>query len=203
MRDDAPVIHRVVTRIRKRWRVWVRHIHRDVGYLAVGLTIVYALSGIAVNHIEDWDPNFRQVDAMHTLSAPLPDNDLALAVEVFRRLGIDKRPNAEDIYRTTDTDIEIYVGKRTLRIDQEQQVIFDEGASEPRLFFHLANWLHLNRGKAAWTYFADGYAVFLLFLAISGMFMLPGRRGLIGRGGILVLVGLSVPLLYIHFSGGP
>ena len=43
-------------------RPWLRAIHRDVGYVAVGLTFVYALSGIAVNHITDWndgDPSFR------------------------------------------------------------------------------------------------------------------------------------------------
>src|SRR5262245_24029094 len=45
--------------VKKRWRAWLRAVHRDVGYLAVGFTIIYALSGIAMNHIADWDPNFR------------------------------------------------------------------------------------------------------------------------------------------------
>src|SRR4051812_48926283 len=44
------------------WRPWLRAIHRDVGYVAVGLTFIYALSGLAVNHITDWsdgDPSFK------------------------------------------------------------------------------------------------------------------------------------------------
>jgi hypothetical protein len=61
-----------------------------------------------------------------------------------------------------------------------------EDGQKPRLLLRIANWLHLNRGKKAWTYFADGYAAFLLILATTGLFMLPGRKGLIGRGGILV-----------------
>ena len=28
--------------IKRRWRGWLRAIHRDVGYLAVGLTLIYA-----------------------------------------------------------------------------------------------------------------------------------------------------------------
>ena len=52
----------------------------------------------------------------------------------------------------------------------------------------MANWLHLNRGKKAWTYVADSYAAFLLFLAFSGLFMIPGRKGLIGRGAIIALL---------------
>ena len=48
----------VVDIVKKRWRAWLRAIHRDVGYLVVGLTLIYALSGLAINHIQDWDPNF-------------------------------------------------------------------------------------------------------------------------------------------------
>jgi len=38
----------------KRWRAWLRAIHRDIGYLAIGFTVIYAVSGIAQNHVEDW-----------------------------------------------------------------------------------------------------------------------------------------------------
>jgi hypothetical protein len=34
-------------------------IHRDLGYVCVGLTLVYAVSGVAVNHVRDWNPNYR------------------------------------------------------------------------------------------------------------------------------------------------
>ena len=36
-------------------------LHRDIGYLCIGLTLIYALSGIAVNHIRDWNPSYRVV----------------------------------------------------------------------------------------------------------------------------------------------
>ena len=32
--------------------------HRDIGYLITGMTIIYALSGIALNHKHDWNPNY-------------------------------------------------------------------------------------------------------------------------------------------------
>src|SRR5690606_41194055 len=63
-----------------RWRPWLRAIHRDVGYLAVGLTFVYALSGLAVNHIQDWDPNFTPIERQHNVQIKdpaAPDADLA------------------------------------------------------------------------------------------------------------------------------
>ncbi len=32
--------------------------HRDVGYFLAGLTVIYAISGVAVNHVDDWNPNY-------------------------------------------------------------------------------------------------------------------------------------------------
>ena len=57
---------------RKRWRAWLRAIHRDVGYLAVGFTVIYALLGIAMNHIDDWAPNFHATEITRTI-APVTD----------------------------------------------------------------------------------------------------------------------------------
>ncbi len=72
-----------------------------------------------------------------------------------------------------------------------------------RMFFRVADWLHATRGKAAWKYIADAYAVLLLYLAISGVFMIKGRLGLRWRGVTLIAVGLAAPIGYIVLSGGP
>src|SRR3989442_15423660 len=74
----------IAVTIRKRWRAWLRAIHRDIGYLAVGFTMIYALSGIAMNHIDDWDPNFHATEITKKI-APIPD-DISDA-EAARRVG--------------------------------------------------------------------------------------------------------------------
>ena len=78
-----------------------------------------------------------------------------------------------------------------------------EEGSEPRFFLRAANWLHLNRGKKAWTYIADSYAVFLLLLSTTGLWMYPGRKGIFGRAGLIAAAGALVPALYVILSGGP
>jgi hypothetical protein len=45
--------------------------------------------------------------------------------------------------------------------------------------------------------------VLLLYLAISGIFMIKGRLGLKWRGMILVSLGIAVPITYVVLSGGP
>ncbi|WP_428268541.1 PepSY-associated TM helix domain-containing protein [Haliangium sp.] len=190
----------LLARAKKRWRAWLRVLHRDAGYLAVGLTFIYAVSGIAINHLEDWNPNFETVSRTHQLDGAVPADEQAATAYVLDQLGIDLTPR--EAYLVTDTQLEIYFDNRSLVVDTDTGRVFDE-AQEPRFFLRVANWLHYNRGKAAWTYIADAYALFLLFLAVSGMFMLRGRNGLLGRGLVLVLAGVSVPIFYVTLAAGP
>ena len=184
--------------IRKRWRAWLRAIHRDVGYLAVGLTIIYALSGLAINHVQDWDPNFKQVQTTHQLE-PLPFDEAEATRLVLTGLNISATPRSADL---VGDRLEILFDNRSLVADLATGEVYDD-LQEPRFLLRVANWLHYNRGKAAWTYIADIYALLLLYLAISGIFMLKGRLGLRGRGAIFLMLGGAVPILYVVLSGGP
>ena len=192
---DAPGIRAVIA---KRWRGWLRAVHRDLGYLAVGFTLIYALSGIAINHIKDWDPNFHAAERTLTIT-PVPDalSDAQAAAAVAAAAGTgapDEVYRAGDEVRLTYSD-----GTAVTAIGDTVTV----QARSPRFFFRVANWLHYNRGKAAWTYVADAYAVMLLYLALSGIFMIKGRLGLRWRGAVLVTLGIAVPLGYVLLSGGP
>ena len=181
-----------------RVRPWLRAIHRDVGYSAVGLTIVYATSGLAINHIAEWDPNFTHTTAVHALRAPLPDDDDAAAKQVLSALHIRETP--KEVYREGD-QLEVLFDERTLHVTTASGQVVEE-ARRARPFLRVANWLHYNRGKKAWTSFADAYAAALLFLALSGMFMLPGKKGLLGRGAVFVLLGAAIPIVYVTLAKG-
>jgi hypothetical protein len=191
-----------VARAKRRlsWRPWLRAIHRDFGYFGVGLTLVYALSGLAVNHIADWDPSFDQISETHQLAAPLPADADAASQRVFTALSITEAPR--EVYAAGDDAVDIVFDRRTLHVTPSTGKVVEEGQS-PRWFLRAANWLHLNRGKKAWTYVADTYAAVLLYLAISGLFMIPGRKGLVGRGAVIALLGAAVPVGYVVLSGGP
>lgn len=182
----------------KRWRAWLRAIHRDVGYLAVGFTIVYAISGIAMNHVDDWNYNYNASERTLQI-APVPDDvtDEAAAKLVADAAG---KGNADDVFRAGDeVRLEYADGTKVTAIGAE--VTVQEVKS--RFFFRAATWLHAAKGKQGWKYIADVYALLLLYLAISGLFMIKGKLGLKWRGSILVAVGLSVPVIYLYASGGP
>ncbi len=190
----------VVGTIKKRWRAWLRAIHRDIGYLAVGFTIIYAVSGLAINHLADWDPNFKASERTLEI-APIP-TDLPDDEAVARVIAATGTGRPDDVFRAGDELRLSYTsGTQVTAIGDTGQITIQARSS--RFFLRVANWLHYNRGKKAWTYVADLYAVMLLYLAISGIFMIKGKLGLRWRGTLLVGLGIAVPLGYVVLSGGP
>ncbi|MCU0684558.1 MAG: hypothetical protein MUF34_20320 [Polyangiaceae bacterium] len=156
---------------RRSWRPLLRALHRDAGYLAVGLTVIYALSGLAVNHIADWDPNFQSYERRVELGRLEGDDD-AIAAQALAKLGISDPP--QEVYRAAADRLEIVLNQRSVHVDTATGSVVDEG-QKPRFFLRAANWLHLNRGKQAWRYIADAYAAGLLLLAAAPQ---PRQAGL-------------------------
>jgi hypothetical protein len=58
------------------------------------------------------------------------------------------------------------------------------------------NRLHYNPGKW-WTLFSDIFAVSLIIITITGIFIIKGKEGILGRGGIELLAGIIVPILFM------
>ena len=172
-------------------------IHRDLGYFFAGLTMLYALSGIAVNHIDHWNPSYRKEIVERQVSA-LPSGPPAeVAAEALRRLGVAETPSA--VVPAAGETVQIFFpGRKLVAHPLEGRVV--EEVTTPRPVWYQLNFLHLNRGKGWWTWFADLYAVGLVILAVTGVFIVPGKKGLAGRGRWLLGLGLAIPLLYMLFA---
>ena len=50
-----------------------------------------------------------------------------------------------------------------------------------------------------YTWFSDIYAAGLIFLAITGLFVLRGKNGIIGRGAWLTAIGIILPALFLLY----
>jgi hypothetical protein len=201
-----------------RWRPTLLVLHRDVGFLCLGLTLAYAVSGIAVNHKHDWDYNRatrveqRDVGRASVLlpslsaerKAAIDASPAAMSREeehdligrIAASAGRDAPKNA--FWRGPDR-IQLYYGSGEADvIDYTPSTgALAHTQKQDRWLLRDLNFLHLNEARGIWTYVADGYAALLLFLAVSGAVIVRGRRGLAGRGGVLVGIGLAVPLLAV------
>ena len=185
--------------VKKRWRAWLRAVHRDFGYLAIGFTIIYAVSGIAQNHIEDWgDVSYKATERTLTIPA-ISDGvpDIVAVKTIADAVGLGM-PTA---HTRAGDEIHLEYADRT-KVTAIGTTVTIQTRTR-RAFIGLANWLHTAKHKKAWKYVSDTFAVLLLYLAISGIFMIKGRLGLKWRGLTLIPIGFAVPILYVVIAGGP
>lgn len=169
--------------------------HRDIGYLIAGLTIIYAISGIALNHKHDWNPNYI-----------IENKEFNTEVN-FSRETLDKE-TAQDILRKIPGDLEyktwyfpagdiltIFVEGGSVRINTKTGKGIIERISKRQLFYQI-NFLHYNPGRW-WKYFSDIFCLSLMFVTITGLFLVKGKNGITRRGAVLTAIGIILPLLFL------
>jgi len=170
-----------------------RWLHRELGFLAVGLTLVYAISGIAVNHVHHWDANYARTEEMAAIEPVGTGPTAVIAPVVLERLALVEP--IKNTWRADETLLQVFLDDSSLDVDLVTGQVVRRGFSKRPLLFDL-NFMHLNTGKGPWTGIADVYAGVLIVLAISGIFLVKGRKGLNGRGGVLMALGFLLPLVY-------
>ena len=176
------------------WRKWNYLLHRDIGFICVGLTLLYALSGIAVNHVQDWNPNYR-IERSRVHIGPIQSAGIVSDTTVhsiMQRLA--EKKYAESFFQPDPENVWIFVEGRVIKAHLPTGTIERE-TFERRPFWYPLNFLHLNHAKGGWTWMADLYAVALAFLAISGLLML--RKKTLRRGLVLTGAGMVIPILFL------
>lgn len=169
--------------------------HRDIGYLIAGLTLIYALSGIALNHKHDWNPNYL-IDNQE-FSTKIPINRSTINDDVAKEILKDVPGNTEykTYYFPSGNTLTIFVEGGSVRINTQNGSGVLERLSKRPLFYQV-NFLHYNPGKW-WKYFSDIYCLCLILVTITGLFLVKGRNGITKRGAILTIIGILLPILFL------
>ncbi len=179
------------------WRKINRVLHRDFGYFFVATSIIYGLSGIALNHLNDWNPSYV-VNTRTIRVNDLPPKENITRNYVFTLLDrLGEKNNYKKYYFPKNNRLKIFLDGGSVVIDLDS----GEGIIEKlrrRKVFHDMNYLHYNPGTW-WTWFSDIYAGALILLSITGLFILRGKNGIKGRGAWLALAGLIIPLVILYF----
>lgn len=171
-------------------------LHRDAGYLTSALLIVYAVSGVALNHTADFNPSYS-IDRQAVDIGPFSASDVGAAESlVVDRLRLERR-EIRGRFRSSEHEFQVFLEEGgEARLDPTTgRGTLVRVARRPVLF--EVNLLHRNTSKGAWTIVADAAAVLLLYLAVSGLFMVRGRRGIWGRGKWFFGAGVAVPIVFL------
>ncbi|MCP5108323.1 MAG: hypothetical protein GY950_33360 [bacterium] len=179
-----------------KWRKWNNIIHRDLGYFLVGLTIIYAVSGFVTNHLRDWDYNFITNEKIVKLEnvSPLITVDQVLIDDILKQTA--ETENYKGHFRPAPAHLQIFLKGGIMNINMKTaQAVIER--KKNRTVLREFNFLHLNHAGKMWTWVADFYAVGLFLLAITGLFVLKGKKGFSGRGKWFVIAGIIVPVVFL------
>jgi len=179
-----------------KWRKWNNILHRDLGYLFFGLTIIYVISGISLNHKHDWNPNYTQKIQILSITPvsetyPLSEERIRLITD---ELGVSS--TVKSSFQPEPGRLQIFLEEGNISVDLNSGQAELEYIKERRILKEL-NYLHINGPRKIWTYVSDLYALILCLLAVTGLFVLKGKRGLSGRGKWLTLLGIAIPIVFL------
>jgi uncharacterized protein len=180
----------------QRIRKWNQAIHRDLGYFFAGLTVIYAISGIALNHIKEWDPNYSITRQEVQVPGGIRRDSFreADARVLLERFGEEE--NYKKHYFPDEETMKIFLDGGSLVVDMESGAGVLEHIRKRPVFFE-SNYLHYNTPRGLWTWFSDIFAGALIIIAISGLFILKGKKGITGRGAWLTGIGLLIPTIFL------
>jgi uncharacterized protein len=177
------------------WRKWNRIIHRDFGYFFFFTTIIYAVSGIAINHRDDWNPNYRIEVDEYRFEQSFTKDELTKSKIKELLSQIDEELIYRSHYFSSADYLKVFVKDGNVGIDLTNgETLIEE--TKRRQILAPMNYLHYNPVKW-WTIFSDIYSVGLFLIAISGLFILKGKNGITRRGAWLTGVGIIIPIVFL------
>lgn len=178
-----------------KWRKWNNILHRDIGYLVFGMTIIYALSGIALNHMRDWNPNYMITHQDVQWQGGVPGGEVSEAEVKDFLAEYGYEDSYKKHYWPGENTFKIFIKSGSVLLDAESGEGYLEIIKRRPVFFEV-NYLHYNP-RVLWTWFSDIFSGALIIVAITGLFVLKGRKGITGRGAWLTAIGVIIPILFL------
>lgn len=181
-----------------RFRKWCRIAHRELSYVFAGMLLVYAISGIALNHKNSFNSQYSITRTEYQFApATQATADRAQIDAWLSECGVAGH-EIQHYFPDANTLKVFLKGNSNLVVNLSTGHAVLEQVRKRPVLGSLSK-LHYNPGKA-WTWFSDIFAGAMVIIVLSGILMLRGKHSLLGIGGIEFLVGILIPLLFIFLS---
>ena len=166
-------------------RKWSRPVHRDLSFFFSGVLLIYAVSGFMLNHKRDFNSDYS-----------VRRTELVFAQEIPR---VGEEGNYLKHYFPEPDRLKVFIrGGSSLTVDLASgHAVYESIRKRPVL--SSLNRLHYNPSRW-WTVFSDVFLAGLIVIVLSGLVMMRGPKGLRGRGGVELIAGILIPLLFIFLT---
>lgn len=171
----------------------LRVLHRDISYFCTGMILIYAVTGILLNHAKDINPYY--IIDVRKVDFKLPADTLQINVDIIKeKLEAFGEFEIKSYYYPQPGTIKIFVKDGTVTSNLTEGVALIEKSTRRPIFYQL-NMMHKNRPHSWWTWFSDIFALGLIVITITGLCLVKGKKGITGRGLIYLLAGIALPLI--------
>ena len=174
-------------------RKWSRAVHRDLSFFFAGVIIIYAVSGICLNHKRDFNAAYSIERSEFTVKGDFPESGTSVDREfVTGLIGqlSEKETYSRHAMAGENTLKVFFKGGSSLEVELDDgEAVYEKVRKRPVLY--QFNRLHYNPSRW-WTWFSDIFAVSLVLITVTGIIMLKGPKGLWGRGGIELIAGIII-----------
>ncbi len=172
------------TKEKKSLNYYMRALHRDVGFLVVGITLIFCISGILLI-FRDTDLLKKERVIVRTLAPDMASADIGKALHI--------------------RDFKV--------LKQEGNVVYFENGTYDKIngktsftsktlpaFLSKLNTIHKTSSRNFIHWFTLLYGVALLFLAISSFWMYKAKTKMFKRGIVFASVGFVIAAIMVFIS---
>lgn len=187
----------------RRLLKWSRLIHVYLTLFALGLILLFAVTGFMLNH-EDWfispEPRTRTTEGVLPTNLFHPTDRLGIVEELRNKYGAAGAVNS---FREDDESVQIEFVRPGMRTIAELQVSDGRTSIQTELRGWMAVLTDLHKGKSAgpiWGLVIDVVCVFFLIIAGTGLVLWWSLRGRGKAGTAVILFGVAaIAVIYWNF----
>lgn len=171
-----------------------RNLHRDIGYFYVGLIIAFSISGIALNHRENFDSQEYTVKT-EAFKIDLPADKALITDDFLKKVAATISTEEYRGNRKRDTEARLYFEDAFAFVNLET----GQGEIEyVKTIPVLGQMTILHKTTNTWwIWFSDIFGIAMLTIAITGMYIAKGKYSFKKRGWWLAIIGLIFPFIFL------
>jgi len=181
---------------KKNSKYWHTILHRDIAYFYVGLIIAFSISGIALNHRQDFDSQEYIVNTVD-IQLNLPSELSTITEKYLKNETKSFTDNEFRGFRLTEDVVRIYFEDAYAHINLQTGKGEIEYVETIPVLGQMTI-LH-KTSNIWWIWFSDIFGLAMLAIAITGMFISNGNNSFKKRGWKLAIIGLVFPFIFLFF----
>ncbi len=179
---------------------WSRLVHRYLSFFFAGMIMIYAVSGLVMNHRNVINPYYYVSEQQFEVSNPAQFTKQNVTVDAIKQV-LEPLGAADEYthhYFRKDNVLKVFLkGGSSVHINTSNGDAYYECLTKKVVLGSMTK-LHYNP-SSWWSVFSDVFAVALLLIVITGFTMMRSKQVFTVKVLIPFAAGILIPILFLFF----